>query len=105
MAELQRRNYKILQRNFRARYGEIDIVAEHDNCLVFVEVKTRFSSDFGAPEQAVNGRKVREIKFVGDYYRLLHPESPPLMRIDVTAIELNSDWSVKRLKIIRNITG
>lgn len=58
---LKHRGYKILERNFRNRGGEIDIIAEKQGYVVFVEVKTRNSEDFGAPSEAVNSIKQQKI--------------------------------------------
>ena len=55
---LEEREYKIISQNFRARQGEIDIIAEDkDNTIVFVEVKTRSTVEFGNPAEAVNQNK------------------------------------------------
>src|SRR5712671_702415 len=69
---LRQHGYKILVRRFRSHSGEIDIVCRHKDWLVFVEVKTRKSEDFGAPSEAVNGDKQRHMTKVAlDYLRLL----------------------------------
>lgn len=81
--------YKILDRNFRSKFGEIDLVALDGDTLVFVEVKARATRLFGLPEEAVNKRKIRHITLAGEYYLSLHPELPQLLRIDVIAIEGN----------------
>jgi putative endonuclease len=54
---LVQKGYRILERNYRTRSGEIDLIALHKDEVVFVEVKTRTSDAFGAPELAVNPRK------------------------------------------------
>ncbi len=54
---LVRRGYRILERNYSTRMGEIDLIALHEGAIVFVEVKTRTSNAYGAPELAVNLRK------------------------------------------------
>src|SRR3989344_6723260 len=96
--------YTILDRNFRKRYGELDIVAVKDNVLVFVEVKTRIGRKFGLPEEAVTPRKLAEIKQTAYYYKLLHPELPESMHIDVIAIELETDETLKAFRHIPNVT-
>lgn len=82
------KGYKVLDRNFRSRFGEIDIVAIKDSCLVFVEVKARWTNKFGAPEEAVTWSKLGKIKKTGEYYSLIHPELPKKLRIDVVALEM-----------------
>ena len=69
---LRRRGYKVLVRRFKGRGGEIDIVARHKDWLVFVEVKTRVTEEFGAPSEAVDRDKQRSLsKAALDYLRLL----------------------------------
>lgn len=101
---LRKKGYKILQRNFRSRFGEIDIVAQDGNTLVFIEVKTRWSKRFGTPEEAVTPWKLRAIAKTGDYYKATHPKTPDLMRIDVVALEIEEDKPIKA-RIIKNAAG
>ena len=69
---LRRRGYKILLKNFRSGKAEIDIVARHKDWLVFVEVKTRETEEFGAPSEAVDRDKQRNLsKAALDYLRQL----------------------------------
>ena len=58
---LKKNKYKILERNYKNRYGEIDIIACKNKVTVFVEVKTRFSSRYGSPYEAVDFYKQRRI--------------------------------------------
>lgn len=99
---LKSRGYKILERNFKKRYGEIDIIAQEGETLVFVEVKTRFSQEFGPPEEAVSFWKLRQVAKTGEFYKMLHPELPELLRIDVVAVELNPDQTCKEIRLIKN---
>lgn len=103
MQILRRKGYKILQRNFRSKFGEIDIVAEDRGVLVFVEVKTRWSRKFGYPEEAVTSWKLRSIIKTGDYYKLTHPNTPGLIRIDVVAIDIEGKKA--RVRLIKNVSG
>jgi len=84
---LKSRGYQILDRNFRSRFGELDLIALDDTTLVFVEVKTRSSNNFGRPEEAVTAKKLAHIKLTGEYYASLHPNLPTSHRIDVVSIE------------------
>jgi putative endonuclease len=85
---LTSKGYKILDRNFHSRFGEIDIIALDGTTLVFVEVKARWSNKFGSPEEAVTYWKLNKIKKTGEYYSLLHPDLPLKLRIDVVALEI-----------------
>ena len=79
--------YQIIERNFRSKFGEIDLVALKDDTLIFVEVKARATNLFGLPEEAVTKRKISHITLAGEYYATLHPELPESQRIEVVAIE------------------
>ena len=83
---LRRHGYKILVRRFKSRAGEIDIVARHGEWLVFVEVKTRGTDQFGNPSEAVDREKQRHMSKVAmDYLRLL--DNPPVhFRFDIVEV-------------------
>lgn len=79
--------FVLLEKNFRSRQGEVDLVGLHENCLVFVEVKYRKSASSGLPEEAVGSLKQSRICLASDYYRLTHPEEESRqIRYDVVAI-------------------
>ena len=88
---LRRQGYKILVRRFKGRSGEIDLVCRHKDWLVFVEVKTRKSDDYGTPSEAVNREKQRHLsKTALDYLRLLH--HPRIrFRFDIVEVILRDD--------------
>jgi len=96
-------NYQIIERNFRTKIGEIDIIALNEKCLVFIEVKTRHSLEFGYPEEAVTRSKVTTITKVGEYYSKLHPELPQELRIDVLAIGPKDREGKLRIKLFKNV--
>src|SRR5258708_28070240 len=88
---LIKRGYKILQSNFKSKFGEIDIIAKDKTQIVFVEVKARWTDKFGAPEEAVTKPKLEKIKKTIDYYYFLNPALTCDARIEVVAIQfLNS---------------
>ena len=97
---LEGKGYKIIDRNFRSRFGEIDIVATEGTTLVFVEVKARWSNKFGSPEEAVTPSKLWKIRKTAEYYALINSKTNQKMRIDVVALEINGG-SVTSSKIIR----
>lgn len=96
------KGYKIIERNFRSKTGEIDIIAMEADVLVFVEVKARWSRKYGKPEEAVTPYKIGKIKRVADFYNLLNPQAPKKQRIDVVALEIDSGEVVSS-KIIKVI--
>ncbi len=95
--------YKIVEQNFRTRTGEIDIIAEKDKTLVFVEVKTRVGKKFGLPYEAVGFYKMNHLKKASTYYLMLHNYPNMKYRFDVISIILNEDKSVESLKHFENI--
>jgi putative endonuclease len=85
--ELERRGYAILARRYRTRVGEIDIVAEDGETLVFVEVKARATTEFGSAVEAVTRRKqLKLIAMASDYLARSEISSRPC-RFDVVAID------------------
>lgn len=91
--------YRIIARNFRLKYGEIDIIALKDRETIFFEVKTRWSKKFGLPEEAVGNRKLYKIKRLAEYFAALHPELPQKLSIKVIALEIAKGY-LKSLRII-----
>ena len=83
---LIKKGFKILQSNFKNKTGEIDIIAKDKDTLVFVEVKTRKSLKYGYPQEAVNSRKIAQIKKVAEYYCLINKLKDIRKRIDVVSI-------------------
>ena len=80
--------YQVIDRNFRSKFGEIDIITLKEDTLIFVEVKARWSLRFGKPEEAVTPSKLWKIGKTGQYYSLLHSNLPKKLRIDVVALEI-----------------
>lgn len=91
---LEQQGMRIVERNFRCKLGEIDLIGWHQNYLVFVEVKYRSSSVKGSAVEAVDERKQRRICRVADYYRNSHRiGSQTGVRYDVVAIqEEKMEW-------------
>lgn len=98
---LLKKGYRVLARNFRSKLGEIDIVAQDGKTLVFVEVKTRWSDKFGYPQESVTRRKLASIARTGGYFKLLHPQTPDSLRIDVVALEVRQN-KVISAELIKN---
>jgi putative endonuclease len=85
---LEARGYRIVARNWRCPYGELDLVAEHDGELVFVEVKTRRGQGHGAPEEAVTPVKRRRLIAAAQSYLAEAALEDRPYRIDVVAVDL-----------------
>lgn len=92
---LEKQGYHIVERNFRCRSGEIDIVAREGAYLVFIEVKYRRGEVCGDPSEAVDHRKQQTISRVALFYLLRHgyAEHTPV-RFDVVSVSGASDMEV-----------
>ena len=96
---LEKQGFKILERNKHySRFCEIDIIAEFKNTIVFVEVKTRKSNDFGTPFEAISRTKYDNIKKGIQYY--LSENKVKNYRIDVIGITLKPEMKIEHLKNI-----
>lgn len=84
---LVKNGYQLLERNFRCRIGEIDLIARNEGYLCFVEVKYRSGTSKGFPAEAINYNKIRRITRTAQFYLLLHklPQDTPC-RFDAVVI-------------------
>ncbi len=85
---LRKQGYKILEQNFSKRWGEIDIIAIDGDTLVFVEVKTRTSNQFGTPLEAITPWKLKTLIRTLQFYKATHRNLPEGLRIHAVAIIL-----------------
>ncbi|MBI5441632.1 MAG: YraN family protein [Deltaproteobacteria bacterium] len=85
-SHIQALGYRILDRNYRCPVGEIDCIAVRKGTLVFIEVKSRRSDDFGGPLEAVDRRKRRKMTRLAQYYALEKGLSRVPQRFDVVAV-------------------
>ncbi len=99
---LKKRGYRICETGFRCRHGEIDIIAQQKDCLVFVEVRTKSNLDFGTPEESLTQAKKDKLIASALTYVTTHQNLPPQWRIDVVAVELDEKGKTKRIKLIEN---
>ena len=99
---LKKRGYRIRETGFRCRHGEIDIIAQKKDCLVFVEVRTKSNLEFGTPEESITQAKKEKLIASALTYTTTHQDLPPLWRIDVVAIELDEKGKPKRIEFIEN---
>jgi len=102
---LKKRGYRIIETNYRSPTGEIDIIAKHKDYLVFVEVRTKKSLEFGSPEESITLTKMERLRTTALHYQQNHDKLPELWRIDVVAIELNQKGKPSRIELIENAIG
>jgi putative endonuclease len=99
-AHLAEAGYRIIERNYRCFFGEIDIVAEEGEILVFVEVKSRRSDAYGVPQLAVGREKQKKISRIALHYLSEHRLNHRPARFDVVAVKLLP--AGHRIELIRN---
>ncbi len=104
IAYLKNSGYRIIERNFRIRGGEIDVIALDGEILVYIEVKTRTSHQFGLPEESVGYHKIKFLERAAKFYRAnrTNLRLPEPERIDVVAVDLSE--AKPKIDLIRNIT-
>lgn len=103
LADLQKKGYQLLTRNFRNKFGEIDLIMEDGQTVVFVEVKTRVGEEFGLPEEEVTARKFAQVRRMGEVFLVEKGLWGRACRIDVVAIVLAHGGEVVRLDHYRNV--
>lgn len=92
------KGYTIVERNYKNKIGEIDIIAKQGNIIVFVEVKTRMSRGFGDPLEAVNYKKQQKIKNVATSYLMKVKKLNSLCRFDVISILGDADEEIVHIE-------
>jgi len=97
---LSRRGYKILERNWRIREGEIDLIAQEKDTLVFIEIKSRISLEYGSGEESVtNLKRLRMIKTAKAYLVYREKENP--CRFDVISLTFTLQGKLKHINHIK----
>ena len=102
LAFLKKKGYRILEKNFRARVGEIDIIAEQVGVIVFIEVKARTSHEFGHPFMAITPAKQRKIIQTAKSFLARKRIFDKPMRFDVVALTSDAgspdSWQIELLE-------
>jgi putative endonuclease len=99
---LKREGYKIVLRNFKTKYSEIDLIVKKDNFLVFVEVRTRIGDNFGLPEETINKEKKQRLKRGAVAFISFNSWKGPF-RIDAICIVLDNTHKVVQFNHYKNI--
>jgi len=90
-AWLESRGMRVIERNFRCRLGEIDIIGEMDNMTVIVEVRGRSSDKWGIAAESVNYDKQRKLRRLATYYMCHMGKADEAYRIDVLSLRYGAD--------------
>lgn len=99
---LERHGHKVTDKNFYTRYGEIDLIAQNGDEIIFCEVKTRTSSDCGYPEQAVDYYKFRKLSKTIQIY-LQEKNMEKFWRLDVISVEINRDTKIAKIRWFKDM--
>ncbi|NLX62100.1 MAG: YraN family protein [Tissierellia bacterium] len=95
---LKSKGYRILERNYRSKIGEIDIIAFKNNILVFIEVKTRSNTNFGFPYEAVNKRKFHKILQTSLIYIKQKGYKGYQIRYDIIEVFLSNNRKINHIE-------
>lgn len=94
-------NHKILEKNYRNKLGEIDIISYSNNLIVFTEIKSRYTNSYGAPMESITYYKQRQIIKLSSYYILTNKLTKYNIRYDVIEIifnRFNQNFTINHIK-------
>lgn len=98
---LKKHNYLIIKKNYRSKYGEIDIVAEKNKSIYFIEVKTRTDNKYGEPWEAINKHKLLHLKKAANNFLLNYKFKEYKLKLSAISILLKNGEEV--IKFFENI--
>ena len=102
VAFLKKKGYRIVQKNFKTAVGEIDIIAENDKAVIFIEVKTRFGGQFGHPSLAVSPHKQKKLVQTEESFLVRYKIKDRDMRFDVLSVTGSPDapdsWNIEPIE-------
>jgi len=99
---LRNHGYKIIERNFRCSFGEMDIIAEDGDVLVFVEVRSRSSSAYGLPQETVAWVKQQKLRRLAGFYLKKNKAGERKCRFDVIGILFDQKTEIETLDLIQD---
>jgi len=94
---LESHGYRVVERNYRCRMGEIDLVVEGPDSLVFVEVRTKRQPCLYRPEETISSAKARRVVALAEHYLAGSGQEERPWRVDVVAVELNQQGTAVRI--------
>ncbi len=102
LKHLKRCGYRVVERNFSTRFGEIDLIVNKKGVLIFVEVKTRMGR--GRPEWSITGEKINQVKQMAEAYLIKKEPKYKNLRLDALCIDLNYQLEVEDIRHYQNLT-
>jgi len=101
---LKKKNYRIIEKNYRCSCGEIDIIALKNNALRFIEVRAKSSDTYGSPEESITCAKQERLVASALHYVSNHEKLPENWHIDFVAVEIDPlKGKAKRIELIENV--
>lgn len=100
---LQDKGFRIIERNWKKDFGELDIVAVKNNTTYFVEVKTQFEFQQTSPLDELTPYKVNKLKNLAKAYSMYNPDTPPKFMLSAVCIWLDFDKNPKKIQWIENL--
>jgi putative endonuclease len=100
---LKKRKFRVVATNYRCRTGEIDIIAENKKSLIFIEVRTKTSSEYGSPEESITAYKKNKLITTALTYLDEQQQTDVFWRIDFIAVDLDENGKLKRIEHIENV--
>lgn len=94
---MEQKGYRMLEQNYRTKYGEIDLIAKKDDVLIFVEVRTKTSEQYGSPEETINQKKLTKLYKNARAY-VGFKKWTGSFRVDAVCVVLDAEFGVKRLE-------
>lgn len=101
---LRKKGYAVIDRNYRRGYGEIDIIALRQGILIFIEVKSRTSEQFGDIRESITSFKLKALLKCAEFYKHTHQDLPNELRMDAIFVTVKNG-QVEELEHVENITG
>ena len=103
---LKQKGYHIIERNYRCRHGEIDVIANKGGCLVFIEVRSKTDASFGTAAESVTAVKKQHLTATAMHYLASHNNLPADWRVDFVGINLDvSGLQAPSIEILENALG
>jgi putative endonuclease len=103
LEHIRQLNYRILDKNWRCRTGEIDLIAMDGNLLVFIEVRTRSGiRTFGTPQESINAKKQQQVTETAQFYTLRHQMINRQLRFDVVSVLTDKTGDLLSLEHLQN---
>ena len=99
---LEAKGYQVVEMNYRCRWGEIDIIARHEDTLVFVEVRSRRYLTYGTPQESLSRKKMERLIATAETYRQSCCGLPEQWRIDLAAVRVGRRGQVAEITHLEN---